>query len=331
MDCDAIISRPIMSKKDLLISSLEKLRKEEVAAKETWKARAYLVVIQQLKGFEKPINSWDDIKDLKGIGSGIEKKIKELLETGQLARLDNYNADGKIRLTSDLMQIHGIGPVKARELIEVNGITSIDDLKNKPNLLNDVQKIGLKYLDYFTERIPRKEMEKHENYILQIIKNVDSKFEACLTGSFRRNLKDSGDIDVLLTHPDLDPSAAEGLFKNVVLKMQVEGYITDTLALGSKKCMAVCKLKKHKMFRRLDLLYTKKEEFPFALLYFTGSGDFNVKMRNLALSKGYSLSEYGMKYIEGKKKGELVDHLFVNEKDIFDFLGMSYVDPDKRV
>ena len=107
-------------------------------------------------------------------------------------------------------------------------------------------------------------------------------------------------------------------------------YITDILALGGKKCMAVCKLKRHKVFRRLDLLYTRKKEFPFALLYFTGSGDFNVRMRNVALSKGYSLSEYGMKYAEGNKKGDFVDHIFNSEEDIFKFLGIDYVEPAAR-
>jgi DNA polymerase/3'-5' exonuclease PolX len=120
------------------------------------------------------------------------------------------------------------------------------------------------------------------------------------------------------------------MFKTVVVKLQKD-YIKDTFALGGKKCMAVCKLKRHRTFRRLDLLYTKKHEYPFALLYFTGSGQFNVNMRNIALSKGYSLSEYGMKYNNGDKKGEFVEHEFVTEKDIFDFLDMEYVAPEKRI
>jgi DNA polymerase beta len=323
-DCDAILN----SKESLLINALEKLRKEELIAKQTWKARAYMTVIQQLKNLEKPVTTWEDVKDLKGIGSGIEKKIKEILETGALKRLENHNADGKIKLTNDLMQIHGIGPVKADELIK-NGVTSIDDLKTKQDLLNDVQKIGIKYYDNLIERIPRKEMEKHEDYILAVIKNIDNKFEACLTGSFRRKLKDSGDIDVLITHPNPSTNVEE-LFKAIVSRMQQDGYINDVLASGPKKFMGVCKLKRHKLHRRLDLLYTPKKTYPFALLYFTGSGAFNVKMRNLALSKGYSLSEYGIKYNEGEKKGEFLDLNYTSEKDIFNFLGMKYVEPEDR-
>jgi DNA polymerase/3'-5' exonuclease PolX len=189
--------------------------------------------------------------------------------------------------------------------------------------------MGLKYYIDIEQRIPRKEMEKHDTYIIETIKSIDPKLQACLTGSYRRKTKDSGDIDVLITHPD-DPENFETMFKTVVVKLQKD-YIKDTFALGGKKCMAVCKLKRHRTFRRLDLLYTKKHEYPFALLYFTGSGQFNVNMRNIALSKGYSLSEYGMKYNNGDKKGEFVEHEFVTEKDIFDFLDMEYVAPEKRI
>lgn len=315
-------------KKAILLDALEKLRKKEVASKETWKARAYSVVIKQLKSLDKPVTSYDDLKDIKGIGKGLEGKIKELLDTGSLKQLEDYNADGKIKIIDDLLKVHAIGPAKAKDLVEKDGIKSIEELKEHPELLNDKQKMGLKYYMDFEQRIPRKEMEKHDAYIIETIKSVDPKLQACLTGSYRRKLKDSGDIDVLITHPD-DPEDYEPIFKAIVERLQKE-YIKDTFALGGKKCMAVCKLKRHKTFRRLDLLYTKKHEYPFALMYFTGSGEFNVDVRNLALSKGYSLSEYGMKYNTGENKGEFIDHSFNDEKDIFEFLGMEYIPPEKR-
>jgi DNA polymerase/3'-5' exonuclease PolX len=315
-------------KKAILLDALEKMRKKEVANKETWKARAYSIVIKQLKSLDKPVVTYEDLNDIKGIGKGLEGKIKELLETGSLKQLEDYNADGKIKIIDDLLKVHAIGPAKAKELVENNGIKSIEDLKDHPELLNDKQKMGLKYYVDFDQRIPRKEMEKHDEYIIDAIKRVDPKLQACLTGSYRRKMKDSGDIDVLITHPD-DPEDYEPIFKAIVENLHKE-YIKDTFALGGKKCMAVCKLKRHRMFRRLDLLYTKKHEYPFALMYFTGSGEFNVDVRNRALSQGYSLSEYGMKYNTGEKKGEFIDHVFNDEKDIFEFLGMEFVPPEKR-
>ncbi len=314
-----------------LIEALEKLRKKEVANKEVWKARAYLTVIKQLKVFEGPIKSYDDLKEIKGIGKGMKPKIEEFFETGKMKQLENYNSTGTIKIMDDLMKIHGIGAVKAKELVEKHNIKSIDELKQHTELLNDIQQIGIKYWEDFDKRIPRKEMEKHDETIHNIVKKVDPKIIATITGSYRRNAPDSGDIDMLLTHPD-DPENFEQLFKQIVENFKVgkDPYIKDILALGGKKCMAVCKMTKHQTYRRFDLLYTRKHEYPFALLYFTGSGDFNVRLRNHALSLGYTLSEYGLKYSKGPKKGEFVDHEFETEEDIFDFLGLKFIKPELR-
>ena len=79
--------------------------------------------------------------------------------------------------------------------------------------------------------------------------------------------------------------------------------------------------------RHLDIVETTKEDYPFAILYFTGSGPFNVKMRKNALDKGYSINEYAMTI---KKTKERVDHIFKTEQDIFTFLEMDYRSPVER-
>mgnify|MGYP001062680375 FL=1 len=75
-------------------------------------------------------------------------------------------------------------------------------------------------------------------------------------------------------------------------------------------------------------MYTTPDEYPFAVLYFTGSGDFNKMMRCLILEKGMTINEYSLKDSETKKK---VDHVFMEEKDIFDYLDMDYVKPEQRL
>ena len=77
-------------------------------------------------------------------------------------------------------------------------------------------------------------------------------------------------------------------------------------------------------------MMTHKHEFPFALLYFTGSGPFNVAMRNYAIEKGYSLSEYGLKCLRGPREGDFVTDGFEKEEDIFEFLGLRYIKPEDR-
>ena len=325
----AVVAK-IEDKKTAILDALEKMRKKELVQKQIWKAKAYDKVIKQVKSFDKPITSFEDIKELPGIGDKIEQKIKEIIETGTLHQLQDYNADGTIKATTELLKVHGIGPVKAKELVEKHGIKTIDDLKEKQELLNDVQKKGLLYYEDTDKRISRTEMEKHNTYILDAISSIDPLLRAELTGSFRRKSPDSGDIDVLITHKD-DPEDFAEIFRKIVSALKSMDYIKDVFAEGSHKCLAICKLKRHKTFRRIDLLYTQQKEFPFALMYFTGSGDFNVDMRNLALSKGYSLSEHGMKHIDGENKGRFVDHPFHEENDIFEFLGMEFIPPEKRI
>ena len=75
-------------------------------------------------------------------------------------------------------------------------------------------------------------------------------------------------------------------------------------------------------------MYTKPDEYPFAILYFTGSGDFNQRMRNELVERGYSMNEYSVKYIDSKKK---VDHNFVTEKDIFEYFDYEYIEPENRI
>lgn len=309
-----------------LIDMLEVLRKKEIAAKEPFKAKAYATVIKNIKVLGKPIYTIDDLKGVKGIGEKIGQKIKELFETGHVLAAENAANSEDTKIITSLMEVHGIGPAKAKSLVEEHNIKSIEELEGKLELLNDKQKIGLKYVHDFQERIPRKEMDVHSALLGKCIKTIDENFEFEITGSYRRMASSSGDIDILITHKD-EPENVERLFKNVIETLKREGYITDVFAEGGKKCLAVCKLKRYKRYRRIDLLYTNKKEYPFAVLYFTGDASFNVNMRSYCMTKGLSLSEHGIK---DDKTGEFIDIGAKTEKDIFEYVGLEYVEPRDR-
>ena len=74
-------------------------------------------------------------------------------------------------------------------------------------------------------------------------------------------------------------------------------------------------------------MYTSPEEYPFAVLYFTGSAEFNVKMRNDLLERGYTLNEYSVKFTNKTQK---IDFSFKKEKDIFDYFDYEYLKPENR-
>jgi DNA polymerase beta len=317
--------------KQTIIDSLDVLRKRDLADKSPFGARAYAKVISQLKAYNGPITSYQDVQNIDGIGDKISKKINEILETGVLASAEKAKELYNIDALDALQKIYGVGPVKAMELV-TQGYTSIKQLqeaiKVAPKLLNDKQKIGLRFYDDLLERIPRLEMEEHKDILESLLPDEMSDYRLDIVGSYRREAESSGDIDVLLRMPKGTTLKTSGEHLTLYVKMlEGFGYITHILALGEHKCMAISKMYNGKS-RRLDLLMTPDEEYAYSLLYFTGSDRFNVAFRTYALEKGYTLNEHALTAIRPDVKE--VPYMS-SEKDIFKFLGLRYIDPSKRV
>ncbi len=319
-----------MDYKQTIIDSLDIMRKRDVAEKQTFKARAYQKVITQLKQHSDPITSFEDVKNVEGIGEKIREKIKEIIETGQLQSAERIKQSYNITALDAFQNIYGVGATKANELVS-QGYNTIEDLrkaiKKNPKLLHDKQKIGLKYYEDLLERIPRIEMQEHEDILNQLIPD-ESDFKIDIVGSYRREAETSGDIDVLIRIPhNTSIEHAAHYFNQYIKLLEGFGYITDILALGDKKCMAICKVYNGK-HRRLDLLLTPHSEYAYSLLYFTGSDQFNVGFRQYALDKGYSLNEHTFTII--KHNITPVPYM-QEEKDIFRFLKLQYVEPKNRI
>lgn len=290
---------------------------------ETFRARAYQKAQETIMSYPNDIKCLNDLKDAPNIGSTIMEKLNEYLQTGTLMIIEKE----KNNPINILSEVYGIGPKKAKELVE-NGITTISQLRERQmELLNDTQKIGLKYYEDILKRIPRSEIEQYKVIFDNVFKTVcmsDSKFE--IVGSYRRGAENSGDIDVIIT------SKSSMVFKNFVDILISKNVIQEVLSRGSTKCLVIAKLPTVATSRRVDFLYTSHEEFPFAILYFTGSKFFNTVMRNQALTMGYTMNEHGIYTLDkdGKTKGDKVSHIFNDEKDIFDFLHLEYKAPNER-
>lgn len=318
-----------MDYKSVIIQELDTLRRADIAKKEPFSAKAYAKVIEQLKAKVEPIRTIDDVKDVPGVGAKIKLKIQEILATGSLKAATEARKETNLDSLDILQGVHGIGPVKAKELVEKRGIKTIADLragvKKDPGLLNDVQKMGLKYYEDAILRIPRSEMIMHESLILNAL---DERFTATVVGSYRRGVESSGDIDVLLMLPDTMSKKEQGdLFVETISLLKDTEYIVDTLAKGPKKFNGYVKLDQGSRARRLDLLMTPEEEFAYAILYFTGSQNFNVAFRRYAQEKGYTINEHTMKPVH--ERVAIVPKM-KKEEDIFAFLGLKYVKPENR-
>ena len=287
-----------------------------------FKARAYKKAEETIMATTNDITDVEQLKGKPGIGETIMEKLKEYKETGTLRLLEREKNNPE----NILSDVYGVGPKKAKELV-AKGITSIDQLRERQNdVLNDVQKVGLKYYEDILERIPRTEIDCFANLFeatFNKVKNASAHYE--IVGSYRRGALNSGDIDVILTSTD------ESVFKGFIDELVKEKVILEILSRGKSKCLVIAKLPRSGSARRVDFLFATPEEFAFSVLYFTGSKAFNTVMRGHALKQGYSLNEHGLSKMVDKKKEEKVTDGFSSEKDIFDFLNMVYKEPKDRI
>ena len=288
--------------------------------------KAYEKVISSIELFDKKIETLDDIKLLKGVGKKIEDKIIEFLNTGNIEEVVSVLNDPKYILGNKLKGIYGVGPAKITELM--TKIKDFEELKGHPELLNDKQKIGLKYYDDMNLRIPMAEGKQHLKVVGKILNTLYSGIEFEFVGSFRRKNKDMGDIDILIKN-------RKGLvLKDVIKQLEDKSYVIEKLAQGNNKFMGICRLSPELPARRIDILVAEPSYYYFALLYFTGSYNFNIYMRKIALTKGLSLSEYGFKEAAAgvATNKNIIDtsDTINSEEDIFTYLGMTYVEPHRR-
>ena len=298
------------------IELMEKLADIMLKQGEPFRARAYQKAQETIMAYPDDILSPNDLKGKPGIGETIMEKLNEYVQTGTLRILERE----KNNPVNILAEVYGIGPKKAKELVD-QGITSISQLRENQNLLNDIQKVGLQFYEDILKRIPRSEIEDYK-VIFERAFPTGGKME--IVGSYRRGAESSGDIDVIIT------SNSPRVFTAFVDNLIKEKIIFHVLSRGPTKCLVIAKIPSSDSARRVDFLYTTPEEFPFAILYFTGSKIFNTVMRHVALEKGYTMNEHGIYKMESKKKGEKVERTFTSEEDIFKFLGLEYKSPIER-
>lgn len=305
-----------------LLNMLTLIATNEQSLGNVYKSRAYLKAVEILT--VNVVHSGEDAKKFKGIGNSISKDIDEYIKTGCISRLSSYNSCTE---DSELSNISGIGPVKISKLAKI-GIKTVDDLREAYNSgkfeselnLTSAQIIGLKYYDDFMSRIPYDEATELWNVVKEVLDlaiEIDDTFIADICGSYRRGLETCGDIDILISN-----SSGENYIYDIVNILINNNFITDVICWGDKKFSGVCRLNENSKFRRIDIRDVDYDSYYFCLLYFTGSKENNIKMRNRAIELGLRLNEYSLTGEEVYKCG--------SEKEIFDLLQLDYLEPHER-
>lgn len=344
---------------DDIIAELQAIQKHMEAApldsKDPFRAIQYRRAITKLRKFPRRVDE-EALKELK-IGPRIAAKIDQFLDLGMTDRLRGLEDDLMQRTVELFSKVHGCG-AKVALLWFQRGFRTLDDVRRRPDLLSRQQKIGLELFDDFQERIPREEITKFLDLIKEFALEVDPKLEVRPQGSYRRGAPDSGDFDMIVTHPIEDVRLKRS--RQLVAVLKKEGLITHDLYFDNHEdnhadfgdlFIGVSKLPqeafdelpeelrkdgKRPLHRRMDMMFVKYETLGAALLHFTGNDIFNRSLRALAKRKGFTLSQnglyeafrHGVKKGDPAKKGRLV--AAATELDIFEALGVPYRPPSER-
>jgi DNA polymerase (family 10) len=272
------------------------------------KAHETIVAAGTLEGYEK----------MPGIGPSIRSDIAEIISTGKSSKLEELRRNGPPASVMELTRVRNVGPRKAIKLYEA-GISSMQDLEDAINShrVVDPKLIAAFYASITThERIRRDQVDAATLPVIELIRQQTGVIECDRTGSFRRHRPDVRDIDILVCVSDLErvPRIVAAIAKGVGSKAKVEGprksYV-DFAVAGED--------------RMLDLNFCTEQEYGCALLHFTGSKDFNVACRNIALKRGLTLNQYSLQHnVTNKHK------YFNSERAVLDFLDIDWVPPECR-
>jgi DNA polymerase/3'-5' exonuclease PolX len=291
-----------------------------------------IIIIAKLK---KKLLSGEDLEDIKGIGPKTIGRINEIIKTGSLSEIEKEDS-----VKSELSSIYGIGPVKASYYYDKYKITKLDEFENKIKKgeikITKQIELGLKYRNRLINKIPRVLIARLENWVQQRLYSADKNFVSVICGSYRREKDFSSDIDILITHKELKDASNSRIYLEKAVKSL--NFLVDNLTenftshyQGFASFSKITDLPKIDFnidsIIRVDIIIVPTDSFFTALLHFTGSGEFNQKLRIHAKNLDMKLSEYGLyRYI--KKK--YVPIKIESEEDIFKNLLLKYLPPNKR-
>ncbi|TLX68307.1 MAG: DNA polymerase/3'-5' exonuclease PolX [Thaumarchaeota archaeon] len=292
-----------------------------------YKARAYekaADVIENLSiGLEETYlkNGIEALNKIPSIGSAISLKIEEFVNSGKIDYHDELKKKMPIRI-SEFSNMRGIGPKTIKVLYEKLKITSIDELE-KAAVEGRIAVLkgfsGVKEKNIL--KVIQLSKQQTGRYLLgdvyPIIKKIESRLtneggviHCAVVGSFRRMKETIGDIDILISTEE-----AEKIVNFFVNMPEVEEI------KGSGRAKAFVELRNG---IRVDLLVVPEKSFGSASQYFTGSKAHNISLRNMAISKGLHLNEWGL---FNKKKKKIAG---ASEKEVYEKLDLQYIPPELR-
>ena len=316
--------------RDLLADVLDEIALLlELKGENPFKIRAYRNGAEVVRTYDGDIVQRakdEELKGIKGIGDALQQKLHELASTGRLEfhqGLKDQFPEGLF----ELLDLQGLGPKKVKVLYEELQIASLGGLRRacESGKVGALAGFGTKSEEKILAAI-----DAHERFsgrfllsavapdaerILDLLRQHSAVSRAEIAGSYRRGKETVHDLDFLVATPD--PSALTEFFA------KLDG-IQEVLAQGGTK--ASIRLESG---LQCDLRAISNAEWPFALMYFTGSKDHNVELRSRALKQDLTLNEYHLAPVEGSRRENPTPNI-TEESEIYAELGLQYIEPPLR-
>ncbi len=301
----------------------------ELKGENPFKIRAYTNAARALESLSEPIETIVNegrLGSIEGIGKAITEKVTELVTTGKLPYYEELKAsfpDGIF----ELFELQGLGAKKIKALHDQLGVSSVEDLERvcKEGKAAELAGFGEK-----TQVKLLKAIEDHRKHagrfrinvvavladqLLSDLRAHEAVGQISEGGSFRRRKETIGDLDILVSSKD--PEEVTTFFVNHPL-------VEEVIVSGPTKSSV-----RLKDGVQCDLRVVKPEEFPFALVYFTGSKEHNIRLRSRALDRGWSLNEYRFTVV-GDAEGAQQPPVIHDEKELYKSLGLDFIPPELR-
>lgn len=278
--------------------------------------------IESLKEDIEKASSEGRLEAIPGVGKAIAQKVDEYLRTGQIQAHQELLRKTPPGL-AELLRISGLGPKTISMLHERLGISGLDELERaaREHRIRRLPRMGptserniLKAIERYRKRSHRILYSVAEPLVEEILGHlhgIEGLEHITAAGSYRRARETVGDIDILAT-----ASRPEEVISAFVRMPLVE----EVLGKGPTKASVIVQ-----ETIQVDLRIVEHRSLGTALQYFTGSKDHNVKLRQLALERGFSLSEYAL-----KRLSDGTELHFDREEDLYAALGMQYIPPELR-
>jgi DNA polymerase (family 10) len=284
-----------------------------------------------------------ELTGLDGIGKGVAGRIVEWSETGRVEELEELRAKVPAGLPG-LLDVPGLGPKTVVLLWKEAGVGSVADLKaalddeGKSEEIASIKGLGKKKLEgvrkslAFVERSAGRvrlgQAMVLAEAVLERVRGMAGVAEALYAGSLRRGKETIGDIDVLV-RTDGDEGARAAM-ASAFVGMDL---VTEVLGEGTTKCSVRARAGEGRPEMQVDLRMVPSGSYGAALMYFTGSKEHNVILRERAQARGMSLNEYGLWKGKAPKQGMGdADQLVAGETEeaVYEALGLVWISPEER-